>query len=260
MFDNSLHTTPSGKEPILRYHQLFIANIDGSDVRQLTDDAIGASQPSWSPDGSKVVYLGGWAKLCCWRNPADLMVLDLRTGMSTTLAQGRAEDFDAPSFSLDGSSVNFARWPNYSRPDLWTIPAAEGGRPEPFLDGRGAGEFSPDGTKIVYGWTESFMSGNCGKSYGVAWISDADGSDPRRVAPEAADEARSTWAAGWSPDGTRIAYSENLGPPDSCTYGPTSGAYVMDVETGDETLIAFGQPVDWVDDRTLLVRGPRGED
>jgi dipeptidyl aminopeptidase/acylaminoacyl peptidase len=60
LFDNqgALYGPASDGPVEPRLLQLFVANIDGSDVRQLTDEPFGASLGSWSPDGTKVVYVG----------------------------------------------------------------------------------------------------------------------------------------------------------------------------------------------------------
>ena len=129
LFDNAGLAAPHTKPAERGLHQLYVANIDGNHVRQLTHDPVGASQGSWSPDGTKVVYLGGWAKICCYRFPADLTVLDLETGTTTVLAHGPASRFYEPFFSADGKSILFKVWSNAWRADLWTIPA-DGGKPE----------------------------------------------------------------------------------------------------------------------------------
>jgi len=263
LFDNAGVTTGANQPADLGHHQLYVADIDGSDLRQLTDDPVGASLGSWSPDGTKVVFLGGWAKVCCGDNPADLTVMDVETGAVERLAHGTAFDFYEPFFSPDGNRIHFTRWNLEERPDLWTIPV-DGGPPELLLEDLGWAKPSPDGTSLIYPWIESFMVragngvGHCGGDYGVLWISDADGSDPRRLAPRAADDLRGTGAgAGWSPDGTRIAYAENLVAPDPCQEDFAFGVYVMDVGTGDRTLIAFGFGIDWLDDHTVLVQARR---
>jgi TolB protein len=47
-------STRSGKSLI------YVANVDGSDVQQLTDATAGSDvSPRWSPDGSKIAYSGG---------------------------------------------------------------------------------------------------------------------------------------------------------------------------------------------------------
>jgi Tol biopolymer transport system component len=252
LFDNAGLAAPSNKPAERGLHQLYVANIDGSHVRQLTDDPIGASEGSWSPDGTKVVYLGRRARLCCWRFPADLTVLDLETGTTTVLAHGPAFHFSEPFFGADGNSILFTDWHKQSRPDLWTIPAG-GGRPEPLLEGRGLAHPSPDGSSLVYQRIESWQEGHCGIDYGVLWISDADGRDPRMLVPKAADELRGTGDPAWSPDGTRLAFRANLVPPDGCAFNWKPGVYVMDVATRDRTLIAVGRSIDWLDDRTLLI-------
>ena len=263
LFDNERLAAPHTKPAERGLHQLYVANIDGSHVRRLTNDPVGASEGSWSPDGTKVVYLGRWARLCCYHSPAALTVLDLGTGMTTVLANGPASRFSEPFFSADGNSILFANRQNARRADLWTIPA-EGGRPEPLLvEGQGSADPSPDGTSLVYELIESWQQYApngifAASSYGVLWISDADGSDPRMLVPKAADELRGTGDAAWSPDGTRIAYFAELVPPfGASSLTPVSesvGVYVMDVETRHRRLIAFGTSIDWLDDRTLLIR------
>jgi len=37
---------------------VYVMNVDGSDIRQLTSDTIDASNPSWSPDGSSIAFQG----------------------------------------------------------------------------------------------------------------------------------------------------------------------------------------------------------
>jgi hypothetical protein len=38
--------------------QIFVADLDGSRVRQMTDDPIGADWPTWSPNGATIAYEG----------------------------------------------------------------------------------------------------------------------------------------------------------------------------------------------------------
>jgi Tol biopolymer transport system component len=192
------------------------------------------------------------------------MVLDLATGTSTRVTTGRAKAFYEPFFSADVGTIVFTRY-HYEDPsdqyDLWSIPVG-GGHPTRVLEDAGYGaSYSPDGTEILYQRTATaFGLGNrCASSYGVGWISDADGNLPRLLVPRAGEEPRgSSAAAGWSPDGTRIAYRADLAPPDGCSLDSGSGIYVKDLETGARTLIAFGEPIDWLDDRTVLIKAQRG--
>jgi Tol biopolymer transport system component len=257
LFDNAARTTPSDRPVRLGYHQLFVVGIDGSGLRQLTDDPKGASQGSWSPDGTKIVYLGGWAKLCCWRRAADLRLLDLATGTTTTLASGRAQDLYGPSISPDGTRILFTRYDETpsgaqgDQEDLWTMPVT-GGEPELLLEDRGYAEYAPDGTTIVFPLYATWRVGNGGGTYVEPWIADADGGHARRI-------ARSGGPGRWSPDGRWIFYRSfpRLANPTLAHTG-RGGLHLFDASTGRSTLIAVGYGQDWVDRDTLLVvKGPR---
>jgi dipeptidyl aminopeptidase/acylaminoacyl peptidase len=230
--------------------QVYVSNIDGSDLRPLTDEPIGASDPSWSPDGRKVVYVGAGSR----REPEALTVMDVGTGSTSVLARSR-QGFVDPAFSPDGTSIQFSRGDpegsDWGREDLWGVPAA-GGPTTLVLEDRGWARFSPDGTVVSYTWIESTIVGNCGASYGVAWISDADGSDPRLLDPVATRDGRSTWATGgWSPDGTKLAYTVAF--TRMCEDGAETAGVYVDME-GAKTLVTYGEPLDWLDDQTLLIR------
>jgi Tol biopolymer transport system component len=65
---------------------------------------------------------------------------------------------------------------------------------------------------------------------------DADGGDPRALVEGDAIEFPQ-----WSPDGTRIAYRD------------TDGIHVVDVATGETSLVSTGDRADWVDEDTLVI-------
>ena len=50
--------------------QIFVANLDGTGIEQVTHDLEAAFSPAWSPDGSKIAYIG-------YHDGGDLFVLDL---------------------------------------------------------------------------------------------------------------------------------------------------------------------------------------
>jgi Tol biopolymer transport system component len=54
--------SPDGKQLVYESavagkYQLFVMNVDGSDVRQITHDATNHDTPSWSPDGAKFAFV-----------------------------------------------------------------------------------------------------------------------------------------------------------------------------------------------------------
>jgi Tol biopolymer transport system component len=264
LFDNS-GFEPASERPGL--HQVFVANIDGSGVRQVTRDPLGASSGSWSPDGSSIVYLGGWTKFTRGDLPTNLSMLDLESGATTVVATHRVGEpprfwpLEEPRFSLDGRSILFTLWgPDINsrswlidqpQPDLWTVPV-EGGEPSVALEDRGYAQVSPDGTSIVYPRTVWFSDGNVSGSFSEVWVGDADGGHPRALVSSTVDPHDSSAGGGWSLDGTQIAYDQAL----VRIFSGPRGVYVLGIRTGDRTLIAFGRSIDWLDDRTLIINVP----
>ena len=229
--------------------QIFVANLDGTGIEQVTHDLKPPSSLVWSPDGSRIAYIqatneGGDAH--------NLFVLDLARGKSTQLTFATSEpDPAAPdlgpwmvssaSFTSDGSSIVYgiSRGDNidYGEVEVRMVPVA-GGKSEllirdehddgvPTID---APRLSPDGSLLSY---------NCGPLVSFC-VANADGTDERVLVQSQGDALT---GGDWSPDGTRIAYSRFHG----------QDVFVADVATGQATYVAEGGGATWLDDHTLIV-------
>ena len=149
--------------------QIFLADADGKNVRQITfDDTTSAFYPTWSPDGKQIAFYryvrSGGARM-------GLMILTLEGGALTEVvggARGSSElyNFWEPSWSPDGSHIVWAapgppaspgvtgRGP---APVLW-LTKLPNGKPDPFRVDLGPSEtvsyfspsWSPDGTKMLF--------------------------------------------------------------------------------------------------------------
>lgn len=217
--------------------QIFVANVDGTDRRQLSDAPGGALAGGWSPDGTKIVALldgdGG-------RFNVDLVLIDVATGATTQLASGPAGDFHEPHFSADGERTLFGRFAKQGS-HTFGVPV-DGGDAALVFEDRWNAISSPNGGTIVY--EASVSVGNMGGL--EVWLADADGSHPRPLVPN--DEPFSFYPS-WSPDGMRIAYTK-------WAHGVGPGVAVVDVAGGMPTFFvpAPGPSVGvWLDDHTLLV-------
>ena len=234
-----------GNDPVGRL-VIYVANADGTNVRPLERTArFGAAVgPAFSPDGSQIVFqakgTGNVGNLV-----GDVFVVDVATGATTRVADLEPAYSDlwymGPHFGPDGQMIFFTlpRTPSASQGwGLWSVPVS-GGTPELVLRGAIGGRISPDGRRIVYFDNASHGNGPVGDM----WLADADGSNPQHVDGVQGD----VFSARWSPDGTRIAYTESR------------SAYVVDVTTGEVTTVlddlTSGFP-EWVDDHTWIV----GED
>ena len=224
---------------------VFVANVDGTGIREITPDGVDGFGPSWSPDGSMLVYQqrdGATLEI------GNLFVVDVNTGETTQITDLGAAAFGwwflAPSFSPDGATILFhrPRGPGdndvSTRWDLWSVPAA-GGEPTLAVRDASLGAYGPDEQSLAY--VES--------PRGIWWastrlmVADADGGDPELLV-EGQDEID---FPRWSPDGTRIAYVD------------AGRIHVVDVATGETSSVADGPDddllytVDWFDEDTLVV-------
>jgi Tol biopolymer transport system component len=195
--------------------QVYMMNADGSHQTRLTHDAMHDSNPSWSPDGTKIVFEG----------EDGIFVLTLRTKALSRLTKDNNAE---PAWSPDGATIVFERTRDVPNPtnltgmdqvsELWTM-AADGSQPKqltsppvsfsgPTTTILGKDEFpawSPDGTRIAF---ESNRASNNG-----IFEMNADGSNIIAVThPQGVDEFPS-----WSPDGTKIAFARTGEPVLSAT-------------------------------------------
>jgi WD40 repeat protein len=208
---------------------IFVANLDGTGVEQVTSRDAG--EPAWSPDGSRIAYVGG--------PDGNVFVLDLATSVSTQVTdEPDGGSAYAPTFTPDGESIVYGRWlaADPRGNDVRIVPVT-GGESVRLVGGHGTSAFSPalspDGSLLSYA---------CGDHYGSdLCLANADGTDARVLV--AGDFPGNTMSLpSWSSDGTRIAY-----------YWWQSGVYVVDVTTGEETLVAQGAYPTWLDGHTLIV-------
>jgi len=210
--------------------QVFVADLDGTGIRQVTREARGATSPDWSPDGTKIAYVEGHDTIV-----QNVFVLDLATGTATQVTN-ESSGLWAPHFSPDGSSIVYGAPNRYGRWVIWIVPATGGrshllvgaGRVRPVGDSM----LSPDGSQLAF-------VAEAGQGTDI-WIADADGSGLR---PVARGHGENLWAPKWSPDGTRLVYWTDS----------ALDVFVVDVTTDEGQRVADGADAAWLDDHTLIV-------
>jgi dipeptidyl aminopeptidase/acylaminoacyl peptidase len=211
--------------------RVWVVNIDGTEKRAITPPGLDGYAPSWSPDGSTLVFQG--RNHDSTHGVGQLYLADVATGELTRLT-----DLD-PSWagmwivtaeiSPDGRSVLFHLPVGGSdqERDLWTIPIS-GGTPTLLRKDAGYGSYGPDGT-IVFVDHPTEMRG-------AIWLMDANGRNARMLT----DGSECEWPE-ISPDGTRVAYDE------------AGTVYVVEIATGQITEVGSGTQPAWFDNNTLIV-------
>jgi eukaryotic-like serine/threonine-protein kinase len=180
--------------------QIWLMDANGGNKTQLTNLPDGACQPSWSPDGSRMVFTSP-----CRRRNLDIMkgsamfIINIDGSGMIPLNSAPGGDFD-PAWSPDGKSIAFTsirdQIPHIFLYDLETnqvnnlsAPTSNDRRPA----------WSPDGKLIAF---ETTRLGSW-----QIWLMDPSGAEKaHEFTPK--DSGYGRFAA-WSPDGGTISYTKS---------------------------------------------------
>jgi Tol biopolymer transport system component len=193
---------------------IWVVNPDGTDPRQLTTSPALEHGPSWSADGTRLVF---WSQDAPGA-PSSLVVIDADGSAPRTIATDDAgrTSFWAPEWSPDGHRVA------YSLGDMAGTPQANERVYVAATDGTGISQvgdltllarrpvWSPDGTTLAFeGNREPVGASNpsgvecCYPEQGV-YVMAADGSDVRRLTKVENEVQFAFFRSEWSPDGSQI--------------------------------------------------------
>jgi TolB protein len=232
-------------------YQIYSANADRTDITQLTDVPISVSQPTWSPDTTKIAFQGETAPGEGGR--LDIYVANADGTGVTQLTHG-PDSYQHPSWSPDGTTIAATRWSN-GHGDIVLLPT-DGSAETVVTSGR-AGDswgpvWSPDGKRITL---VSNRDAN-GELNDEIWVMNADGSDPVDLTNSPAYDRDPTW----SPDATRIAFFTGPeGSPDLEVMnadGSDPRTLVPSVEDGGEpSWSPDGREIAFIEDDYRLGRG-----
>jgi TolB protein len=208
--------------------EVYVADYDGSNVRQFTHDGVISVHPSISPDGRRIAYTGYQSGY------PDVYVIDLASGTRNRIVNFPGTNSGA-AFSPDSSRVALTVSKD-GNPELYTVTAG-GGSARRLTRTRGVESgptWSPSGDEIIYSSDERgspqlyriSASGGQGQS-----ISTGHGycTEPN-----------------WSPDGKKIAFNVR-----------GSGGFevaVLDLTGGGTRVVSSGENPAWgADSRHLIL-------
>ena len=213
--------TRSGKK------EVYVADFDGSNVRQLTHDNTISVHPSLSPDGRRIAYTGYQSGY------ADVYVIDLASGSRNRIVNFPGTNSGA-TFSPDGDRLALTISKD-GNPELYTV-SASGGGARRLTRTRGVESgptWSPDGSEIIYSF-----DGERGPQ--LYRISSSGGAGQRLSTGHSY-----CTEPNWSPDGKKVAFNVRDG-------GEFQIA-ILDLGGGGTRTVATGQDPVWGPDSRHLI-------
>ena len=176
----AFHSDPGGRD------DTYVMNDRGSDVAAVTDGMETIAQPTWSPDGERLVVA------CCASQQGQLFVVDGPGAEPMELAPDTPGVVN-PAWSPDGSTIAFESIADRS---LYVVDVSDPvpGTARPLRVSGSGPSWSPDGSRIVF-FAEH--DGNL-DIYTVA----ANGTGIEQLTRDPAPD----YSPHWSPDGRHIAF------------------------------------------------------
>jgi serine/threonine protein kinase len=177
--------------------QIFLMNVDGSDVTQLTDLADGACQPAWSPSGERLLFITPCLNKSDVYERSALYVMNADGSDQRLLLSMVGGLFD-PAWSTSGIVFTFDE---NNKLRLWWVGE----------DGNGAKRLSqPNSADRQASWAPqgdrlAFMNTSRAGSPTIYWMfqdGTFNGSNPDQITRD-----RAATSPAWSPLGDLIAYT-----------------------------------------------------
>jgi Tol biopolymer transport system component len=203
-------------------YNIFVADLDGSNIRPLAKSEDFNVDPAWSPDGRKIAFVrgedlteGGVAYMTTC--PPEIFVMNVDGSGEVRLTTGGGAD---PAWSPDGTHIAFSshRTGNY---EIYSMSADGGDLHQLTNTNKTSADpvWSPDGRFIAYGSDYTIAREDCGfmhtgtpgggddpelvadGSESNIYVMSSDGSGQKRLT-----DGKSGNNPVWSPDGTQLIF------------------------------------------------------
>lgn len=179
-------------------NQVYVINVDGSGLRQITNLEEGACQPDWSPDGKRLVFVSPCSMNKDYYQNSSLYIINADGTGLLPLPTVLGGDYD-PAWSPDGKFIAFASLRNTGRPRIYVFDLEA--NIAKLLSDKFGYDFQPawsaDGSQIIY----------VSKYLGLQqiWVMDADGQNKRQLYK---DSRYLHYKPSWSLDGQWVVFTQ----------------------------------------------------
>ena len=198
--------------------EIWLMNVDGSGLKQITDIPEGACEPRWSPDGMRIVFISPCVRHLNSYPGANLYIINADGTGLVPLPNVPGGDYD-PSWSPDGNQIAFTSLRKGGGPGIYII-NLNGYSVKSLMEDETRAisqpAWSPNGTEIAYVNSDNRI-----------WVMDVNGENRRSLIVGAEDYMLT--APSWSPDGSVVIYTRQVL---SDTTGATVLMAVQYTETG----------------------------
>jgi serine/threonine protein kinase len=189
--------------------EIWLMNVDGSHLKQITDIPDGACQPKWSPDGNQIVFISPCVRHLITYPGASLFIINADGTGLVPLPNAPGGDYD-PSWSPDGQQIAFTSLRKSGVPGIFIVNLADYAIKSLVEDETRAisqPAWSPDGAEIAYVNSDNRI-----------WVMDLNGNNRRGLTIGGGDYVINSPA--WSPDGSVVIYTRTV-------ISDTTGATVL---------------------------------
>ncbi|MHC4171690.1 MAG: tetratricopeptide repeat protein [Planctomycetota bacterium] len=215
--------------------QLFMVNVEGGDVNQLTKD--GGTQPAFSPDGKTITYVKEKPQKTDVPK-SDVWVIPAAGGTPVQVSDLPGEA-TGPIWSPDGKMIAFTRkaYPGSDvSKEICIVPVSETGKPQAPPTQI---ELPLATWDFLAGWTSDNKIGVLltNPDHYAIYTIPASGGNATQVTPQGY-----YYSPRWSPDGKRI-YFRGTDGPDGIASVPSEGGEISISHIDADSMIR--QPLQW---------------
>lgn len=218
--------------------QIWLINVDGSDLQRLTDESDGACQPAWSPNGQRLAYISPCDGQKDRYDGASLFILNMSTHVSELVSTFSKGDYD-PAWSPDGRKIAFTSLQT-GKPQIFVYDFAA--RTSQQLMNRSTisrqPAWSPDGARIA------FVAPSPTTNKPQVWLVDSVGESAPKLFSESGWSE--VYRPVWTPDGKAILF--DLGKQNGI-----AGKHLVGSVIQIETSVSFPESLDYSSDGTSVV-------